>query len=192
MILMIDNYDSFTYNLLQYMGELGADIQIYRNDSISLEGIEKLNPEKIVISPGPCNPEKAGISVDVVRYFSGKIPLFGVCLGHQSLVVAFGGKITKADRLMHGKTSMVYHDNRTLFRDLPNPFKATRYHSLLVRKEHLPDCFQVSAWTDQDEIMGIRHKDIEVEGVQFHPESILTESGKHLLKNFLQLHQVRP
>tara|TARA_B100000686_G_C16783132_1_gene973340 strand:- start:1233 stop:1811 length:579 start_codon:yes stop_codon:yes gene_type:complete len=192
MILMIDNYDSFTYNLLQYMGELGADIQIYRNDVISLKEIEVLAPEMIVISPGPCNPEKAGISINVARYFAGKIPLLGVCLGHQSLVVAFGGKITKADRLMHGKTSMIYHDNRTLFRNLPNPFKATRYHSLLVRKKDLPECFQISAWTDQDEIMGIRHKESAVEGVQFHPESILTESGKDLLKNFLQLYHVTP
>ena len=174
------------------MGELGADIQIYRNDVISLKEIEVLAPEMIVISPGPCNPEKAGISINVARYFAGKIPLLGVCLGHQSLVVAFGGKITKADRLMHGKTSMIYHDNRTLFRNLPNPFKATRYHSLLVRKKDLPECFQISAWTDQDEIMGIRHKESAVEGVQFHPESILTESGKDLLKNFLQLYHVTP
>ena len=192
MILMIDNYDSFTYNLYQYMGEIGADIRVFRNDEITLEEIEKLSPEKIVISPGPCNPDKAGISVDVAKHFSGKIPLFGVCLGHQSLIVAFGGKITKADRLMHGKTSMIHHDGKTLFRGLDNPFQATRYHSLLVRKEDLPDCFEVSAWTDQNEIMGIRHKELAVEGVQFHPESILTLCGKDLLRNFLETRPVTP
>tara|TARA_B100000686_G_C16720853_1_gene934859 strand:+ start:880 stop:1458 length:579 start_codon:yes stop_codon:yes gene_type:complete len=191
MILMIDNYDSFTYNLYQYIGEIGADIKVFRNDEITVDEIEKLVPEKIVISPGPCNPNKAGISVDVAKHFSGQIPLLGVCLGHQSLVVAFGGKITKANRLMHGKTSMIHHDGKTLFRGLDNPFQATRYHSLIVRKEDLPDCFEVSAWTDKQEVMGIRHKDMDTEGVQFHPESILTKCGKDLLRNFIETRCVK-
>ncbi len=186
MILMIDNYDSFTYNLVQYLGELGADIQVLRNDKISVAEIEKLNPEKIVISPGPCTPDKAGISCEVAAHFSGKLPLLGVCLGHQSVCAAFGGKIIKAQKLMHGKTSMIHHDGKTLFKDLPNPFEATRYHSLIVEKASLPDCFEISAWTDEDEIMGVRHKESWIEGVQFHPESILTASGKLLLKNFLE------
>ena len=185
MILMIDNYDSFTYNLVQYLGELGGDIRVYRNDKITIEEIEKLNPEKIVISPGPCTPSKAGISKEVVGHFAGKIPIIGVCLGHQSVAEAFGGEIIKAEKLMHGKTSMIYHDNKTLFKGLPNPFEATRYHSLIVNRGSLPDCFEVSAWTDQDEIMGIRHKELPLEGVQFHPESILTTHGKDLLQNFL-------
>lgn len=187
MILMIDNYDSFTYNVVQYLGELGADIQVYRNDKISVAEIEKLNPERIVVSPGPCTPDKAGISMEAVKTFSGKLPILGICLGHQSLVQAYGGKIVKAKKLMHGKTSMVHHDGKTIFKGLENPFVATRYHSLIVERATLPDCFEVSAWTDEDEIMGVRHKEIFLEGVQFHPESILTKCGKDLLNNFLQL-----
>ncbi len=185
MILMLDNYDSFTYNLVQYLGELGADMQVFRNDKVTLEEIQKMKPEKIVISPGPCTPEKAGLSVDVVKQFAGKVPILGVCLGHQSVASAFGGEIIKASRIMHGKTSMIHHDDKTIFKGLPQPFQATRYHSLVVKRETLPDCFEVSAWTEQDEIMGIRHKTLAVEGVQFHPESILTLQGKDLLKNFL-------
>ena len=185
MILMIDNYDSFTYNLVQYLGELGADIQVVRNDKISIAEIEKLSPEKIVISPGPCTPSKAGISKEVAKHFAGKIPLLGVCLGHQSVAEAFGGEIVKAQKLMHGKTSMIHHDGKTIFKDLPNPFEATRYHSLVVNRENLPDCFEVSAETQEKEIMGIRHKELFLEGIQFHPESILTVHGKDLLKNFL-------
>jgi para-aminobenzoate synthetase component 2 len=187
MLLMIDNYDSFTYNLVQYLGELGQDIRVYRNDKITIKEIEEMNPERIVISPGPCTPKEAGISVDVIRYFAGKIPLLGVCLGHQCIGAAYGGDIINAQRLMHGKTSMVYHDRKTIFANLENPFEATRYHSLIVKGETLPSCFEISAWTDEDEIMGIRHKELLVEGVQFHPESILTRVGKNLLKNFLQI-----
>ena len=187
MILMIDNYDSFTYNLVQYLGELGADVVVHRNDKITLKDIEELNPEKIVISPGPCTPEKAGISIETVRYFGGKIPLLGVCLGHQSIASAFGGEIIKAKKLMHGKTSMITHDNKHLFKGLPNPFKATRYHSLVLNKNTVPDEFEVTATSDDGEIMGIRHKNIFIEGVQFHPESILTTSGKDLLQNFLNM-----
>ena len=187
MILMIDNYDSFTYNLVQYLGELGANVVVHRNDKITFKDIEQLNPEKIVISPGPCTPEKAGISIETVRYFGGKIPLLGVCLGHQSIASAFGGEIIKAKKLMHGKTSMVTHDNKHLFKGLPNPFKATRYHSLVLNKNTIPDEFEVTATSDDGEVMGIRHKNIFIEGVQFHPESILTTSGKDLLKNFLNM-----
>ncbi len=187
MILMIDNYDSFTYNLVQYMGELGADIQVHRNDEITLEEIESLAPEKIVVSPGPCTPDKAGVSVDMVKRFAGKIPILGVCLGHQSVGAAFGGEIIKAGRLMHGKTSMIHHDGKTLFKNLPNPFEATRYHSLVLNRKNLPDCFEISAESDDKEIMGIRHKELFVEGVQFHPESILTVNGKELLGNFLHM-----
>ena len=187
MILMIDNYDSFTYNLVQYLGELGADVVVHRNDKITFKDIEQLNPEKIVISPGPCTPEKAGISIETVRYFGGKIPLLGVCLGHQSIASAFGGEIIKAKKLMHGKTSMVTHDNKNLFKGLPNPFEATRYHSLVLNKNTIPDEFEVTATSDDGEVMGIRHKNIFIEGVQFHPESILTTSGKDLLKNFLNM-----
>ena len=187
MILMIDNYDSFTYNLVQYLGELGADVVVHRNDKITFKDIEQLNPEKIVISPGPCTPEKAGISIETVRYFGGKIPLLGVCLGHQSIASAFGGEIIKAKKLMHGKTSMVTHDNKHLFKVLPNPFEATRYHSLVLNKNTVPDEFEVTATSDDGEIMGIRHKNIFIEGVQFHPESILTTSGKDLLQNFLNM-----
>jgi anthranilate synthase/aminodeoxychorismate synthase-like glutamine amidotransferase len=187
MILMIDNYDSFTYNLVQYMGELGADLEVFRNDQIAIAEIEKLNPHKIVISPGPCTPSKAGISKEVIKHFAGRIPLLGVCLGHQSVVEAFGGEIIKARKLMHGKTSMIQHDGKTIFKGLPNPFEATRYHSLVVNRANLPDCFEITAESDDGEIMGIRHKELVVEGVQFHPESILTVHGKDLLKNFIDL-----
>ena len=187
MLLVIDNYDSFTYNVVQYLGELGADIQVYRNDKITISDIERLAPERLLISPGPCTPTEAGISVEVVRHFAGRLPLFGVCLGHQSLAYAFGGQIIRADRLMHGKTSMIHHDGTTLFQGLPNPFEATRYHSLIVNRETLPKEFDVSAETVEGEIMGIRHKTTGAEGVQFHPESILTTSGKDLFQNFLNL-----
>jgi anthranilate synthase/aminodeoxychorismate synthase-like glutamine amidotransferase len=187
MLLMIDNYDSFTYNLVQYLGELGKDIRVFRNDKITIQEIEKMNPEKIVISPGPCTPKEAGISIELIQNFSGRIPILGVCLGHQSIGAAFGGEIIRAPRLMHGKTSIIYHDGKTIFEGLPNPFEATRYHSLLIKKETLPDCLEITAWTDMDEIMGVRHKDAIVEGVQFHPESILTKVGKDLLRNFLKL-----
>ncbi|MEE8638231.1 MAG: aminodeoxychorismate/anthranilate synthase component II [Candidatus Margulisiibacteriota bacterium] len=187
MILMIDNYDSFTYNLVQYLGELGEDLQVYRNDKITIPEIEKLKPKRIVISPGPGTPKDAGISNEVIKHFAGKIPILGVCLGEQSIAEVFGGKVIRAKRLMHGKTSEIHHDGKTIFNDLPDPFTATRYHSLIVEKESLPDCFEISAWTDQNEIMGLRHKDFKLEGVQFHPESILTEAGKKLLANFLAL-----
>ncbi len=187
MLLMIDNYDSFTYNLVQYLGELGEDIGVYRNDKITVGEIEEMRPDRIVISPGPCTPNEAGISVDVIRYFAGKIPILGVCLGHQAVGAAFGGEIIRAPRLMHGKTSMIYHDGKEVFQGLPNPFEATRYHSLLIKRETLPECLQITAWTDVGEIMGVRHKEFLVEGVQFHPESILTRVGKSLLKNFLRL-----
>lgn len=187
MLLMIDNYDSFTYNLVQYLGELGETIRVFRNDKITIPEIEKLNPERIVISPGPCTPKEAGISVEVVRRLAGKIPILGVCLGHQSIGAAYGAEIVNAPRLMHGKTSMIYHDGNTIFQGLPNPFEATRYHSLIIKKETLSDDFTITAWTDQDEIMGIRHKKLLLEGVQFHPESILTKVGKDLLRNFLNL-----
>jgi para-aminobenzoate synthetase component 2 len=186
MILMIDNYDSFTYNLVQYMGELGAHIQVERNNCISISEIESLKPEKIVISPGPCTPAKAGISVEVIQKFAGKVPILGVCLGHQSVGAAFGGEIIKAGKLMHGKTSEVRHDGKTLFKNLPNPFTATRYHSLVLNRKTLPDCFEITAESEDNEIMGIRHRDLSVEGVQFHPESILTPNGKDLLKNFIE------
>lgn len=187
MLLMIDNYDSFTYNLVQYLGELGEDIRVFRNNRITLPEIETMKPDRIVISPGPCTPNEAGISVDVIRTFSGKIPILGVCLGHQSIGAAFGGDIIRAPRLMHGKTSVIHHDGKTIYRGLPNPFEATRYHSLIIRKETLPDCLEITAWTDEGEIMGVRHKQHVVEGVQFHPESILTGAGKDLLRNFIRL-----
>ena len=186
MILMIDNYDSFTYNLVQYLGELGADLVVHRNDKITLDQIEALAPEKIVISPGPCTPREAGISCDLIRHFAGRVPLLGVCLGHQCIGDVFGGDVVRAGRLMHGKTSMIHHNGEQIFDNLENPFEATRYHSLIVKKETLPDCFELTAWTDQDEIMGLRHKDYPIWGVQFHPESILTVEGKKLLKNFLE------
>lgn len=187
MLLMIDNYDSFTYNLVQYLGELGEDIKVFRNDKIMIPEIERLNPERIIISPGPCTPKEAGISVELIKYFAGRIPILGVCLGHQSIGAAFGGEIIRAPRLMHGKTSMIYHDGKTIFEGLPNPFEATRYHSLIIKRERLPDCLEITAWTDMDEIMGVRHKEFIIEGVQFHPESILTRVGKDLLRNFLKL-----
>ena len=182
---MIDNYDSFTYNLVQYMGELGAELKIFRNNKIIVEEIETMKPEKIVISPGPCTPDEAGISLDVVRTFSGRIPILGVCLGHQSIGQAFGGNVVRAPKIVHGKTSGIFHDNRTIFEGLDNPLVATRYHSLIVERETVPDCFEISAWTEDGIIMGLRHKEHQTEGVQFHPESILTVEGKKLLKNFL-------
>ncbi|MEW6543327.1 MAG: aminodeoxychorismate/anthranilate synthase component II [Nitrospirota bacterium] len=187
MLLMVDNYDSFTYNLVQYFGELGEDVRVYRNDKITVEEIEALRPQRLVISPGPCTPKEAGVSVETIRHFAGHLPVLGVCLGHQSLAVAFGGEVIRADRLMHGKTSMIHHDGKTIFRDLPNPFEATRYHSLLVNRANLPDCLEVSAETAEGEIMGLRHRTLCVEGVQFHPESILTAAGMDLLRNFLKL-----
>lgn len=187
MLLMIDNYDSFTYNLVQYFGELGEEIKVFRNDKISVKEIEALKPDRIVISPGPGTPDDAGISVDVIKRFTGKVPILGVCLGHQSIGAAFGGEIIRGPRLMHGKTSRIYHDDKTLFKGLPNPFEATRYHSLVIKKGTMHDCLKVTAWTDQDEIMGIRHREYILEGVQFHPESILTRVGKALLRNFLEL-----
>ena len=187
MLLIIDNYDSFTYNLVQYLGELGQEMEVYRNDKIGIEEIEYLSPERIVISPGPCTPKEAGISVELIEAFAGKIPILGVCLGHQSIAEAFGGDVVRNYRLMHGKTSMIRHDGKTIFTGLPNPFEATRYHSLIVKRETLPDCLEISAETDEGEIMGIRHKTYKVEGVQFHPESILTTVGKDLLRNFIRL-----
>jgi len=185
MILMIDNYDSFTYNLVQYLGEMGQELRVFRNDKITLDEIEQMKPDRIIISPGPCTPREAGVSVDVIKRFGASVPLLGVCLGHQCIGEAYGGEVVRADRLMHGKTSMISHDGAGVFRGLPNPFEATRYHSLIVRRESLPDCLEVTAETDRHEIMGIRHKQHPVEGVQFHPESILTKSGKDLLKNFI-------
>ncbi len=190
MLLMIDNYDSFTYNLVQYLGELGQDVAVYRNDKISVAEIEKLAPAHIVISPGPCTPNEAGISIDVINHFKGKIPLLGVCLGHQSIGQAFGGKIVHAHDIMHGKTSDIYHKSTDVFQGFENPFTATRYHSLVIDKETLPDSLEITAWTQDkdgnlDEIMGVRHKDLNVSGVQFHPESILTSYGHELLQNFL-------
>jgi para-aminobenzoate synthetase component II len=187
MLLMLDNYDSFTYNLVQYFGELGQVIKVYRNDQITADEIEALAPEKIVISPGPCSPVDAGISNEVLTRFAGRIPLLGVCLGHQCIGHVFGGEVVRAPRLMHGKTSMIHHDGKGLFKDMPNPFEATRYHSLIVRKETLPRSLEITAETDQGEIMGLRHREHLVEGVQFHPESILTQGGKQLLSNFLNL-----
>ena len=185
MLLMIDNYDSFTYNLVQYLGELGADVRVYRNDQITVAEIEQLAPEKIVISPGPCTPTEAGISCEVIRQFAGRVPLLGVCLGHQCIGEVFGGEIIRAPALFHGKTSMIYHDGKSIFRGLPRPFEATRYHSLVIRRDTLPDCLELSAETDDGVIMGVRHRELVVEGVQFHPESILTREGKKLLANFL-------
>ena len=191
MLLMIDNYDSFTYNLVQYLGELGADVRVYRNDRITLEEIAALKPERIVISPGPCTPNEAGVSVDVIKQFAGVVPILGVCLGHQSIGQAFGGRIGHAREIMHGKTSMIRHANEGVFKGLPQPFEATRYHSLVIEPDSLPDCLEVTAWTEdaagyRDEIMGVRHRELAVEGVQFHPESILTGCGHDLLRNFLE------
>ena len=185
MLLMIDNYDSFTYNLVQYFGELGEDVHVYRNDAITLEQIAALKPARIVVSPGPCSPNEAGISVPAIKAFAGKIPLLGVCLGHQSIGAAFGGRIVHARQLMHGKTSPVHHQNVGVFQGLPNPLTVTRYHSLAIERATLPDCLEITAWTDDGEIMGVRHKTLAVEGVQFHPESILTEGGHAMLQNFL-------
>jgi len=188
MLLMIDNYDSFTYNLVQYFGELGADVCVYRNDQITVAEIERLAPERIVISPGPCTPNEAGVSVETINAFAGRLPILGVCLGHQSIGQAFGGRIIRAKQLMHGKTSFIHHECLGVFAGLPSPFEATRYHSLVIERETLPDCLEVTAWTaDDDEIMGVRHREFTVEGVQFHPESILTEHGHALLGNFLKV-----
>ncbi len=194
-MLMIDNYDSFTYNLVQYFGELGAEIQVHRNDEITIEEIEALNPERIVVSPGPCTPNEAGISMDVIKHFAGKLPILGVCLGHQSIGQVFGGKIIRAKQVMHGKISPVFHEDKGVFEGLPNPVSVTRYHSLVIEKETLPECLEITAWTQTqsgeesgefDEIMGVRHKTLDIEGVQFHPESIMTEQGHELLANFLK------
>ena len=182
---MIDNYDSFTYNLVQYFSELGEEVVVYRNDEITLDKISQLHPERIVISPGPCTPNEAGVSLAVIKQFSQNIPVLGVCLGHQSIGQAFGGRIIHAKQLMHGKTSPIFHHNVGVFRDLPNPFIATRYHSLVVERSSLPDCLEITAWTEDDEIMGIRHKTLAIEGIQFHPESILSEHGHQMLENFL-------
>ena len=185
MLLMIDNYDSFTYNLVQYLAEIGQEVKVVRNDKISIEEINKLNPQYIVISPGPCTPNEAGISLELIEAFKGKIPILGVCLGHQSIGQAFGGKIVHAQTIMHGKTSKISHNNKGVFRGIKDPFIATRYHSLVIEKQTLPNCFDITAWTDDNEIMGIKHKELAIEGVQFHPESILSEHGHDLLKNFL-------
>jgi len=187
MILMIDNYDSFTYNLVHYLGELGEKVLVFRNDKITIEDVGKLNPDMVVISPGPCTPKEAGISVDLIKEFAGRIPILGVCLGHQAIGYAFGGNIVRAKRLLHGKTSQIYHDGKSIYEGVPTPFEATRYHSLLVEGSSLPDELEVTAWTDEDEIMGIRHKEYLIEGVQFHPESILTKHGKDLLRNFVRI-----
>ena len=187
MLVMIDNYDSFTYNLVQYLGELGEEVKTFRNDAISIDDIEALNPDRIMLSPGPCTPNEAGISLEVITHFAGKLPLMGVCLGHQAIGQAFGGKVVHAKKIMHGKTSMVSHENEGVFSGLPSPYQVTRYHSLVVERESLPDCLEVTAWTDDGEIMGVRHKELLVEGVQFHPESILTDHGHALLDNFLKI-----
>ncbi len=191
MLLMIDNYDSFTYNIVQYLGELGADVQVYRNDAVTIETIEAMNPTQIVISPGPCTPDKAGITTAVIDHFAGKIPMLGICLGHQSIGQVFGGNIVRAARVMHGKLSSIYHDGRGVFSTLSNPFTATRYHSLVIEADSLPDCLQVTAWTqgaagEREEIMAVRHTSLAIQGVQFHPESILSEHGHRLLQNFLE------
>ena len=186
MIFMLDNYDSFTYNLVQYMGELGADLVVYRNDQITCDEIEQLAPERIVISPGPCTPDVAGISLEVVERFAGSIPILGVCLGHQSIGQAFGGTVSRAPYIMHGKTSQIHHDGAGVYRGLPNPFTATRYHSLIVERDSVPDCLQIVAETEDGLVMGLRHRELAVEGMQFHPESIMTDVGKDLLKNFLE------
>lgn len=193
MLLMIDNYDSFTYNLVQYFAELGAEVEVQRNDKLTINDIETLNPQQIVISPGPCTPNEAGVSLEVIEHFAGKKPILGVCLGHQAIGQAFGGNVVHAREIMHGKTSAVFHKNVGVFKGLNNPLQATRYHSLVIKKDTLPDCFEITAWTENpdgsmDEIMGVRHKTLPIEGVQFHPESILTEQGHQLLKNFLDEH----
>jgi anthranilate synthase component 2 len=192
MLLMIDNYDSFTYNVVQYLGELGADVQVFRNDAITLDQIQQLNPAQIVISPGPCTPNEAGVSIDVIQQFAGKIPILGICLGHQAIGQAFGGKIVRAGKVMHGKLSQIHHNSQGVLQGIPNPFTATRYHSLVIDQESMPACLEITAWTEDsagqsEEIMGVRHRELAVEGVQFHPESILSEHGHQLLENFLQL-----
>jgi anthranilate synthase component 2 len=186
MLLMIDNYDSFTYNIVQYFGELGEDVRVYRNDEITIEQIEALNPDRICVSPGPKAPAQAGISVEVLKHFAGKKPILGVCLGHQAIGEAFGGKVIRAREVMHGKTSPIAHTGAGVFKDLPSPFTVTRYHSLAIERASLPACLEVTAWTDDGEIMGVRHKEFDIEGVQFHPESILSEPGHAMLKNFLE------
>ncbi len=186
MILVIDNYDSFTYNLVQYLGELGEEVKVFRNDEIDIQGIEALAPDHILISPGPCTPNEAGISLETIEHFKGKVPIFGVCLGHQAIGQAFGGKVVRAERLMHGKTSPILHQGTSVFEGLPSPFTATRYHSLLVERSTLPDCLEVTAETEEGEIMGLRHKEYPIEGVQFHPESIITDHGHRMLRNFLK------
>ena len=187
MILMFDNYDSFTYNLVQYLGQLGLKVKVFRNDAVSVEQIKMMAPEKIVISPGPGRPEDAGISCSLIKEFAGKVPILGVCLGHQAIGYSYGGKVIRAKKLMHGKTSMIYHNRKDIFKHIPNPFEATRYHSLLVENKTLPECLEVTAWTKENEIMGLKHKRYAVFGVQFHPESILTKSGLELLRNFIKL-----
>ena len=187
MILMIDNYDSFTYNLVQYLGELGENLKVFRNDKITLKKIKALRPERIVISPGPGTPTEAGISKELIREFATKVPVLGVCLGHQCIGEVYGGKVIPAKRLMHGKTSLIYHNSKGIFKNIPNPFEATRYHSLLVEKKSLPACLEITAWTKEGEIMGLQHKDYPLFGVQFHPESILTKAGKDILRNFLKV-----
>ena len=187
MLVVIDNYDSFTYNLVQYFGELGAEMKVLRNDAVTVEQLRELKPSRICISPGPCTPNEAGISCEVIEAFAGSVPIFGVCLGHQSIGQVFGGEVVRAEQLMHGKTSMIHHQDESVFKGLSNPFEATRYHSLIVKKETLPDCLEVTAWTDDGVIMGLKHKELNVHGVQFHPESILTDEGKQNLKNFLEM-----
>jgi len=187
MVLMIDNYDSFTYNLAQMLQVIGETVHVWRNDRINIAGIENLRPSSLVVSPGPGTPSEAGISVDAIRHFGPRIPVLGVCLGHQSISTAFGGRVVRAKRIMHGKTSLIFHDGCSLYQDLPNPFEATRYHSLIVGTDSLPDCLEISAWTEEGEIMGLRHREFKVEGVQFHPESILTDFGSHIIKNFIRL-----
>jgi len=192
MLLMIDNYDSFTYNVVQYLSELGADVQVYRNDKITVDEIKKLSPARIVISPGPCTPNEAGVSIETIKAFAGKLPLLGICLGHQSIGQAFGGKIVHANKIMHGKTSMIYHSDEGVFKGLASPYEATRYHSLVIEKASLPDCLEVTAWTKNesgeiDEIMGVRHNEFNIEGVQYHPESILSQHGHDQLANFLKM-----
>ena len=187
MLVVIDNYDSFTYNLVQYFGELGVELKVLRNDVVSVEELRDLKPSRICVSPGPCTPNEAGISCEVIKSFGGEIPIFGVCLGHQSIGQVYGGEVIRAKELMHGKTSMIHHDGDSVFKGLTNPFEATRYHSLIVKKESLPDCLEVTAWTEDGIIMGLKHKELNVHGVQFHPESILTDSGKQILQNFLNL-----
>ncbi|WP_199699453.1 anthranilate synthase component II [Alcanivorax profundi] len=193
-VLMIDNYDSFTYNLVQYLQELGAEVLVHRNDQITIEDIEALNPDRLMVSPGPCTPNEAGVSIAAIKHFAGKLPILGVCLGHQSIGQAFGGKVVRARQVMHGKTSPIHHSGVGIFRDLPSPYIATRYHSLVVEKDSLPDCLEITAWTQNadgsmDEIMGMRHKTLPIEGVQYHPESILSEHGHALLENFLKTAQ---